>query len=356
MSTLSRTGAAALARASFASTSRTAARRTIVTIPAPELSSSKGTTEFAVRTFERMTNMTYAFAIVRAIEAKYGVVLNIEVLKDADTLRPANRLFVTLLKPVELAEGDQRFEIPVPKYNPAESTGGVTLAEIEAALRPAQPLEAIEVETPRTIKFTIEPRTGRPKDDRYLRYSNRTSAREAREDDEIVRALQSFSGGFFDGLSGVADKFKGLVLETPADPQEKRAAQEAEETLRAEIAAEEAQIARDLAAQKAARATAANAAAVQAVAAEQDVVQEEAAPEPVDDKASRLEMLKNRALEAARRKVAADAEARQASVASKAASAAAKQQAARAEPTLAAQERPKGEPATKTTWRWFENK
>ncbi len=355
MSTISRTGAAALARASFASTSRPAARRTFVTIPAPELSSSKGTTEFAVRTFERMPNMTYAFAIVRAIEAKYGVVLNLEVLKDADTLRPGNRMFVTLLKPIELPEGDQRFEIPAPKFNPAESTGGVTLAEIEASLRPSQPLEAIEGETPRSIKFTVEPRTSKAKDFRYLRYSNRISTREQREDDEIVRALQSFSGGFFDGLAGVADKFKGLVLEVPVDPKEKRAAKEAEETLRAEIAAEEAEIARDLAAQKAARAAAANAAAAQAVQAEEEVVEKVAEEEVVDDKTTRLEMLKNRALEAARRKVAADAEARQAAVVSKAASAAAKVQAARAEPALAAQER-KEEPASKSTWRWFEKK
>ncbi|CAK9785225.1 hypothetical protein CC85DRAFT_285380 [Cutaneotrichosporon oleaginosum] len=357
MSTLSRSGAAALARASFASTSRAAsARRTIVSIPAPELTNSAGTTEFAVRTFERMPNMTYAFAIVRAIEAKYGVVLNIDVVKDADSLRPANRLFVTLLKPVELPDGDNRFEIPAPKYNAADTTGGVSLADIEAALRPAPPVEAAEGETQRTIKFSLEPRTRKARDFRYLRYANRVSAREQREDDEIVRALQAFSGGFYNGLAGVADKFKGLVLETTPDLKERRAAQEAEETLRAEIAAQEAEIARELAAQKAARAAAANAAAAQAVQAESEEGESDVAQEEVvDDKTSRLEMLKNRALEAARRKVAADAEARQAAVASKAASAAAKVQAARAEPALAAQER-KAEPATKSTWRWFEKK
>ncbi|BEI79626.1 hypothetical protein CcaverHIS002_0101550 [Cutaneotrichosporon cavernicola] len=359
MSTFSRTGAAALARASFASTSRAASSRTYVAIPAPELANAKGEVNLAIRTFDRMRNMTYAFAIVRAIEAKYGVVLNVEVLKDADTLRPANRMFVTLLKPIEL-EGEQHFEIPAPKYNPAESTGGVTLAEVQAALGPAQSMddiEATEGEMPRTIKFTLEPRTGRFREFRYMRYGNRRSYGEIREDNEIVRALESFSGGFFGGLSGVSDKFKDLITEATVDPRERKAAEEAEETLRAEVAAEEAQIARDLAAQKAKRAAAANAAAVQAVAVEEVHVKEE---EVVEDKISRLEMLKNRALEAARRKAAADAEARQAAVASKAASAAARVQAAKAEPALAAKEKKeketKEEPTAKSAWRWFEKK
>ncbi|GMK59676.1 hypothetical protein CspeluHIS016_0802820 [Cutaneotrichosporon spelunceum] len=358
MSTLSRTGTAALARASFASTSRASASRTYITIPAPELSSSNGQVDLAVRTFDRMRNMTYAFAIVRAIEAKYGVVLGLDVHKDADTLRPANRMFVTLLKPVEL-DGEVLFEIPVPKFNPAESTGGVTLAEVQAALGPAQSMEDVEAthgETPRTIKFTVEPRTGRFKQFRYLRYSNRRSARETREDDEIVRALQSFSGGFFGGLSGVDEKFKDLVTET-VNPKEKKAAREAEETLRVEVAAEEAQIARELAVQKAKRAAAANAAAAQAVVEEEVVELKHAVTEVVDDKATRLEMLKNRALEAARRQAAADAEARRAAVASKAAAAAAKVQAAKAEPALAAQEKKKEEEeSTKSAWRWFEKK
>lgn len=379
MSTLSRrTGAAALARASFASTSRSAAAcRSIVTIPSPELQSAKGTTDFAVRTFDRMPNMTYAFAIVRAIEAKYGVVLNLEVPKDADTLRPANRMFVTLLKPVELAEGeDHRFEIPVPKYNVTESTGGITLAEIEASLRPALPLEtnpesssSSRSDEDRNIKFTLEPRRGKAKDYRYLKYSNRTSARETREDDEIVRALQSFSGGFFNGLSGVADKFKGMVLEAPEDAQSKQAAAEAEITLKAEIAQEEAELARELAEQRAARAAALDAAAAQAVSAEEQMAADFAAASmateettTTDVKAARLEKLKAQALDAARVKMAMEAEAAKAAQASETATEAAKAQAERSEFTLARQEatpKPKveqDEPATKSTWRWFDKK
>lgn len=383
MSALSRrTGAAALARASFASTSRSAvARRTLVTIPAPELENPNGMTEFAVRTFDRMPNMTYAFAIVRAIEAKYGVVLNLEVPKDADTLRPGNRLFVRLLKPIELsANDDHAMEIPAPKFNPTASAGGVTLAEIEASLRPSVPLSSLPEpgrdEAPvRTIKFTLEPRRGRTKDYRYLKYNNRTSAREEREDDEIVRALQSFSGGFFDGLTGVADKFKNMVIEQPEDTQTALAAQEAAETLAAEIAQEEAELERQLAEQRAARAAALDAAAAQAVAAEEQVTAEfEAASNAVepataaDAKAARLERLKARAMDAARVKAAMEREAADAAKREASAAAAALRQAERAEPALAGLEaRPKSpppppssekmsEPATKSAWRWFERK
>lgn len=387
MSTLSRrTGAAALARASFASTSRScAARRTIVSIPNPELVSATGSTDFAVRTLDRMPNMTYAFAIVRAIEAKYGVVLNLEVHKDADTMRPANRMFVTFLKPVELEAGERIYEIPAPMYNVTDTTGGVTLADIESSLRTVEPSTLdVQPEGGETIKFTLETRRGKAKDYRYLKYNNRTSQREVREDNEIVRALQSFSGGFFNGLSGVADKFSSMVVEAPEEKESVVAAKQAEDTLKAEIAAEEAELARELAELRATRAAAVESAAAKALADERAVAQalreskgeseaSEAETPEEDGEAARLDKLKAKALEAARAKVATRKEANTADKKAKRAGAAAMAQIERAEPVLAKQEarvfprdtaqpqeeKPQEEqeqPATKSTWRWFEKK
>jgi len=183
-----------------------------ITIPHPDLDSSKGETRLAVRTISRIPSMIHAFAIVRAIEAKLGSVISIEVRKDYDTLEPQSTLLLTLLRPVQLPT-PLYLEIPQPAISKNSNfLGGPSLDDVQAALRSTQTAADQGTINAEPLQFRVERlarRTDRP---RRREYRNpRRVGREVEEDEEIVEALQKFGGGFYGGFEGLAEKLKHLA-------------------------------------------------------------------------------------------------------------------------------------------------
>ena len=200
--------------------------RRSITIPHPDLSPEKGTTRLAVRTLSRIPSMIHAFAIVRAIESKFGTVISIELPKDYDTLLPQSIILLTLLRPVQLPL-PLLLEISPPNISRSSNhLGGPSLDDVRAALRFNQTAHEQGTISETPLQFKVEELSRRsyvrPKK-RVWRNPRRTGS-EVAEDEEIVEALQKFGGGFFGGFEGLADKFKHLARREEGSEEERERA------------------------------------------------------------------------------------------------------------------------------------
>jgi len=204
-----------------------------ITIPHPELDPSRGQTRLIVRTANRIPSMIHAFAILRAIEFRLGNnVISMEISKDLDTLQPQSRLFLTLLRPVQLSK-PLLLEIPSPRISKSSNfLGGPSLEDVQAALRSTQsPIEREQGEgstgststSEEPLQFRVEPFANIHKGSR--RGSVRPQIRmgkEVEEDEEIVEALRQFGGGFYGGFTGLAERFRHLARKNQVEEERER--------------------------------------------------------------------------------------------------------------------------------------
>lgn len=166
-------------------------------------------------------------AILRAIEASYGKVISLNVVRDTDSLLPTNTIFMTLLEPIDLGKRHLH-EIPAPvsELGDKERYGGPSLDDVRRVL--ASPHEATSSRPAQSsntgsrgraqgnksvITFEIEARrnagrTRTMKDDPTYRTM---TIEMIKEDQEILDALEQFEGGFFGGFEGVADRHRKVL-------------------------------------------------------------------------------------------------------------------------------------------------
>ncbi|KAK4686142.1 hypothetical protein P7C73_g3987, partial [Tremellales sp. Uapishka_1] len=199
-----------------------------IRFPHPELDPSLGATRFMIKTFDNMTSMVQAFAVVRSVESELGSVLDINVVKDPDTNLPTNMIFITLLRPYNLVKPLHR-EIPFPPTPTSNHLGGPSLLDIHNVLVSSPPILTEKSKPPtaksaKAIQFRIEVRHPAPpikKDGRTRKYLSNRDERQIKEDEDILSALASFDGGFFGGLEGVKEKFAHLAKAAPREVEDK---------------------------------------------------------------------------------------------------------------------------------------
>ena len=158
--------------------------------------------------------MIHAFAMIRAVEARLGSVISIEMQKNLDDLLPVVSIFITLLRPIQLEEA-LYLEIPMPAISKGTNyLGGPSLDDVQAALR-SKPVAVDQgtIINEETLAFHVE--LFRAADDGYRRpwkyNEQRRLGAEVEEDEGIVEALQQFEGGFYGGFEGLAQRFRSLA-------------------------------------------------------------------------------------------------------------------------------------------------
>jgi len=160
--------------------------------------------------------MAHAFSMMRAVEQRLGPVVSVDVPKDDDTLRPQNTIFITLLRPTKFEEPIV-MEIPSPVLSRTSTfVGGIAFNDIDGVLHQhASSTEASRGASGQTLQFNVELRTTDPRPTRSTLKRVEPTLNEQKEDDEIVRALENFNGGWNGGFAGVADQFQALKIERP---------------------------------------------------------------------------------------------------------------------------------------------
>lgn len=333
-----------------------------ITIPAPETVPKEGeTTTFVIRTDSTIDNPATALRLVRAVERELGPVIRIDLPKDQDMKRGFKFMSVQTLRPAALPEALQG-ELPPGRVDKDADTGGVSLADINAALGFQGDASASTKATKR-MNYTVNARDGM----RSRKNTAKPTHAERREDSELVSALRGFEG-FFGGFKGVADRFAELEIPAPAQPPtyggkpaSVKAAEAAEAPEAAEVKVTKEEVketkeaeAKELGPRKSfAEIVAEQRAAKEALAAQaqaqkvtpaqetqKEVKEEEALPE-IDAVATRRERLQQQAIERAR-KAAAAAEA--------AAQAKAEEEARKVEEQMRAEQETKQEPPKKKGW------
>jgi hypothetical protein len=169
--------------------------------------------------------MLHALAILRAVESKYGQVVNFRVPRDPDNLQPTNIVFFTLLDPVELGSKRHIHEIPAPRseFGDKEIYGGPSLADVQAVLSSnpentsSSNSNRKDASTGQVITFELELRKNPPR----ARANRDPTARKVtpemiKEDEEILDALDKFGDGFFGGFEGVAAKHRKVLEDRKA--------------------------------------------------------------------------------------------------------------------------------------------
>lgn len=169
-----------------------------------------------------MPSILHALAIMRAVEAKYGQVINIQVPRDPDSLQPTNLIFLTLLEPVELGTKRHIHEIPAPRseLGDKEIFGGPSLADVQAVLSSTPAPRGGNrrgSSTGKVITFEVELRKTARRDRQTRDPTVRKVTPEMIEEDEkILDALDKFGDGFFGGFEGVAAKHRKVLEDRKA--------------------------------------------------------------------------------------------------------------------------------------------
>lgn len=246
-----------------------------ITLPHPDLDPSKGATILYVKALHPFKSMVEAFAVVRAVEAQFGSVLNVDLLKDPDSLLPTSSMHLTLLRPVQI-QRPLMLEIPAPESSLRKARlGGPSLEDVREVLKSNPTASASDfvfpspkselststlrsgwrrtdqvgntdggdatrahrkaqaaasdkatVTTKASIQFSVKvsDRNGRPRPTSSIRRRSRASTADEREMDiEVVDSLKRFGGGFFGGFEGLAEDFEHLKSENKGETDDRKA-------------------------------------------------------------------------------------------------------------------------------------
>lgn len=173
--------------------------------------------EICVRTSKPFPSILHALAILRAVEASYGQVINLQVLRDTDSLQPTNMMFMTLLEPIDVSKR-LLHEIPAPvsSLGTKERYGGPSLEDVRAVLSARDPAQTKPIHNKNgtetgagVITFEVEARknAGRTRTKSDPTFKAMTLEM-VQEDEKILDALNEFGSGFFGGFEGVTARHR----------------------------------------------------------------------------------------------------------------------------------------------------
>jgi hypothetical protein len=141
--------------------------------------------------------------MVRGVEERLGPVVAVNVPKDVDTHKPLDTMFLTLLRPATILDGEPiHLQVPLPEPTPFR--GGPAFGDFSAVLRGTIPGGK---GASKVMRFNVEARRSAPLGVRARGQRIAPSKRDESEDEAIVRALAAFGGGFNGGLEGIAERF-----------------------------------------------------------------------------------------------------------------------------------------------------
>lgn len=183
-----------------------------------------------------MASILDGLAILRAVEAQYGQVIDFSIFRDPESLQPNNLVFLTLLDPVELGSKRHIHEIPAPQSELGNKQiyGGPSLADVQAVLSPSGTPRRLWRNPPpsdRVITFEVEVRrtAARTRSSRDPTVKKITEEM-IREDEKILDALEPFGDGFYGGFEGVAAKHRKVLEGHKAQLGGKKGAADTSET------------------------------------------------------------------------------------------------------------------------------
>lgn len=185
---------------------------------APARNPRKRTNKLAVRTSKPMSSVLHAYAVLRSIEDNYGPVLDFEVAKDPDSLRPASLLFFTMCDSIDM-DTSRLLEIPAPRssQNELERYGGPSLGDVMSVLR-SDPSQAAKGQD-QVITFEVEAR--RKKSSNHTPAKLKRPTRQSiKQDIRLAEALEKFDGGFFGAFAGLGARYKPLFEKVRQDHAE----------------------------------------------------------------------------------------------------------------------------------------